>query len=139
MLAVLTLWGWVLQLPRLRDLGAEFSPMPPGASLAFVLLACSYFEPRRRVAWLAAAVAAAATLLSLFSFDGLIRETLAPAPALAMLLLVLATPLAGDVRVLRVPVNSLIAVVAGWAVWAAMAPSPGSARYELISRISEGT
>src|SRR4051812_9866582 len=87
--------------------------MPPGACLAFLLLACSFFEKRRRVAWAAAGVAALATVLSLFPIDGLVRETLAPAPAIAMLLLALATPLPRDARVLRVPVSSLIAVLSG--------------------------
>ena len=120
-LAVATLWGWVLGLPRLRDLGADFSPMPPGACLAFVLLACSFFEPRPRVAWIASGVAAAATLVSLVPL-GFVPETLAPAPALAMMLLALGTPLARELerrpgdrqpRVLRLPVASAVAVLTG--------------------------
>ena len=116
-----TLWGWVLGLPRLRDLGADFSPMPPGACLAFVLLACSFFEPRPRVAWIASGVAAAATLVSLVPL-GFVPETLAPAPALAMMLLALGTPLARELerrpgdrqpRVLRLPVASAVAVLTG--------------------------
>src|SRR5260221_4118734 len=112
-LAVITLWGWVLGLPRLRDFGAEFSPMPPGACIAFLLLAASFFAERRGAARMTAAAAVFATLISLFPLEGVVRDTLAPVPAVAMLLLALATPLRRDVRVLRVPVNSLIAVAAG--------------------------
>ena len=129
---MVTLWGWVLGLPRLRDLGADFSPMPPGACLAFVLLACSFFEPRQRVSWIAAGAAAAATLVSVVPL-GFVRETLAPVPALAMMLLALGTPLAREAkrepssnarspwsaerrrqpRLLRLPVASAVAVLAG--------------------------
>jgi PAS domain S-box-containing protein len=112
-IGVVTLWGWVLGVARLRDLGAEFSPMPPGASLAFLLLACSYFAPTRRLAWSAAGVAAAATLLSFFPASGFIPETLALVPAIAMLLLAAATPMQDEVRVLGVPLNSAAAVLVG--------------------------
>jgi len=119
---VATLWGWVLGLPGLRDLGADFSPMQPGACLAFILLACAFFEPRRRIAWIASGTAAAATLVSLVPI-GFVPETLAPVPAVAMMLLALGTPLARELelrrpgvrqpRVLRLPVASAVAVLTG--------------------------
>src|SRR3954468_9567607 len=70
-LAVLTLWGWILDAPRLRDFGADFPQMPFAAALGFLLLACSFFSasadnPRqRRASYAAAAAAALIALLSL--------------------------------------------------------------------------
>src|SRR5258706_16071072 len=46
-LAGLPLWGWILDAPRLRDFGADFSPMPLAAALGFLLLACSFFFASR--------------------------------------------------------------------------------------------
>jgi PAS domain S-box-containing protein len=134
-LAVLTLWGWILDAPRLRDFGADFLPMPLAAALGFLLLACSFFSasgdnPRERRA--SHAAAAAAALIALLSFvenvagaslgmnfafvtawRGIMPAGMGLAPALAMLLLAVATPLAHDVRWWRLPANSLIAVLTG--------------------------
>jgi PAS domain S-box-containing protein len=134
-LAVVTLWGWTLNAPRLRDFGADFPPMPPAAVPGFLLLACSFFssskeDQRQRCAsYAAAAGAALISLLSLveyaagaslgmdFAFAaawrGIVPENIAPMPALAMLLLAVGTPMARDVRWLRVPANSLIATLTG--------------------------
>ena len=38
-LAALALWGWAVDVPLLRDLGADFAPMSAPAALAFLLLA----------------------------------------------------------------------------------------------------
>src|SRR5438874_13548585 len=71
-LGAVTLWGWSLNFARLRDFGADFPPMPPGASLGFVLLAAAFFAaqgatPReRRAALAAAALAGVLALLALF-------------------------------------------------------------------------
>ena len=46
-LGAAALWGWVLGIPALRDLGADFAPMTPAAAIAFVLLAASYFAAIR--------------------------------------------------------------------------------------------
>ncbi|HEU5178470.1 MAG TPA: hypothetical protein VFU24_13535, partial [Burkholderiales bacterium] len=32
-LAAMALWGWALEIPRLRDLGADFAPMSAPAAL----------------------------------------------------------------------------------------------------------
>ena len=134
-LAVLTMWGWILDAPRLRDFGAGYTPMPPASALGFLLLACSFLsaseenERQRRASYAAAAAAALIALLSLvehaagtglgmnFAFvtawRGVVPPSIAPAPALAMLLLAVAMPLARDVHWLRVPANSLIAMLTG--------------------------
>src|SRR2546430_15607657 len=61
-LGAAAIWGWVLGVPALRDLGADYAAMTPGAALAVLLLATSFFaadggRPRRAAA--AAAVAGA--------------------------------------------------------------------------------
>lgn len=121
-LGSVTLWGWILPLPRLRDFGADFPPMPPGASLAFVLLGASFFaardpQPReRRVAYVCAALAAAFALFALLqelAGKALAPEfAMSPAAAITLLLLAFAAPLERDLRILRVPANSLIAGIA---------------------------
>src|SRR5258706_6672364 len=75
LLGAASIWGWVLGVPRLRDLGADFAPMSPGAAFAFLLLASSFFAAqtgRRRsaiaaalLAGLIAALTLAETLLAL--------------------------------------------------------------------------
>ena len=134
-LAVLTLWGWILDAPRLRDFGADFPPMPLAAALGFLLLACSFFSAsrdnrrERRASYAAAAAAALIALLSLFedaagsnlgmnfafvtAWRGIVPAGMGVAPALAMLLLAVASPLVHDTRWLRLPANSLIAVLTG--------------------------
>src|SRR5256885_17256187 len=48
-LGAAAIWGWVLGVPALRDLGADFAPMSPAAALALPLLAPSLFAaPRGR-------------------------------------------------------------------------------------------
>ena len=57
LLGAAALWGWVIDVPALRDLGADFAPMSPAAALAFLLLAGSFYAARtgRRKASIAAA------------------------------------------------------------------------------------
>jgi hypothetical protein len=38
-LAAMALWGWAIDVPVLRDLGADFAPMSPSAAIACLLLA----------------------------------------------------------------------------------------------------
>src|SRR5712671_3702121 len=134
-LAAVALWGWALDLPRLRDFGADFAPMPPAAALCFLLLACSFFtahEPerrRQRASYAAAVVAGLIALLALveslaeiplgtsFAVLGAGRTAmsgaLSPAASLAILLLAFAAPFAREPRAMRFPLNSFVAVVTG--------------------------
>src|SRR5437762_10478961 len=67
-LGAAAIWGWVLGVPALRDLGADFAPMSPAAALALLLLATSYFAShadRPRSAALAAIAAGAIAALTL--------------------------------------------------------------------------
>jgi PAS domain S-box-containing protein len=126
------IWGWVLGVPFLRDLGADFAPMSPGAALAFLLLATSYFaahagRPKSAVAAAIGAGAIAAltlaeTLLG-FSF-GMSFEWLAArgaeipglmsiAACVTLLLLALVTPLARDPKIFGASSNGIAAGVIG--------------------------
>src|SRR6476469_1844523 len=67
-LGAAALWGWAIDVPALRDLGADFAPMSPAAALAFVLLAGSFYAARsgrRRASLVAAGVAGALATLTL--------------------------------------------------------------------------
>ena len=46
-LAALALWGWVVDVPALRDLGAQAAPMPPAAALALLLIAGGFTARQR--------------------------------------------------------------------------------------------
>ncbi len=125
-IAVLALWGWALRVPRLRDLGADFAPMPPAEALAFLLLAASFYasqrkDPRnRRAAYSAAAVAAA---IGLFGFvEGMSGVSLgmsfgfaamSPVACIVLLLLAVITPLARDWRIFGLSANGLAAGTIG--------------------------
>src|SRR5690606_32871371 len=118
-LAAVTLWGWVLDVPRLRDFGAYFHPTPPAVALAFILLAGGFFAAHRarglsRAAVLACAAAGLLAVLSLvealggvalgmrFAFFGAwhrhVPDVMSPAAAMAVLLLALVTPLPREPR-----------------------------------------
>jgi PAS domain S-box-containing protein len=132
MLGAAAIWGWALGVPWLRDLGADFAPMSPAAALSFVLLATSFFAAergRRKGAIVAAALAgtiAALTLLEVLadlplgmSFGwiapprGEYPARLSIAACLTLVLLAIATPLARDPKVFRMPANSVAAVAVG--------------------------
>jgi PAS domain S-box-containing protein len=138
-LGAAALWGWVLGIPALRDLGADFAPMTPAAAIAFVLLATSYFAATRGRPRAAAAAAIAAgaiaamtlaeTLLGAplgMNFDwtamrgGEVPARMSIAASVTLLLLALVTPLARDPKVFGVSANNLtatlIAVVAFFAL-----------------------
>src|SRR5436190_19260878 len=68
LLGAAALWGWVIDVPALRDIGADFAPMSPAAALAFVFLSGSFYAARtgrRRTAMAAAAAAGAIAALTL--------------------------------------------------------------------------
>jgi PAS domain S-box-containing protein len=133
-IAAVTLWGWALGAAGLRHFGVPAVPMPPGGAIGFLLVAgsfraASYEDPRRgRGARIAAAIAVLLCLLSLAEhFAGIAlgmnfpfasrwaghpTSAMSPAASLTLLLLAVAAPLRNDPRMLRVPVNSLVATVA---------------------------
>src|SRR5690349_23117871 len=67
-LGAAAIWGWVLGVPALRDFGADYASMSPGAALAMLLLATSFFAAeaaRRRSAIVAAGAAGLIAALTL--------------------------------------------------------------------------
>jgi PAS domain S-box-containing protein len=132
-IALLALLGWLLEVPHLRDLGADFAPMQPAEAFAYVLLALAFYASHRhdyrsrRASYTAAAAAAAIALFALV--EGLTGEPLgmrigeaALSPATCILLLVLAvvTPMSRDVRIFGVSANGLGAFAIGAAAFFAL-------------------
>jgi len=132
-LATLALWGWVVDVPALRDLGAEVAPMPPAAALALLLIAGSFAAAQkgnRRESAGAAFVAAAIAVLTLVeeltrvplgmqiewlapARGGEVPARMAPAACLTLLMLAAAVPLRRDARVFGVPAAGLAAGATG--------------------------
>jgi len=131
-LGAAAIWGWVLGVPALRDLGADFAPMSPAAALALVLLATSFFAAERgrpRSARVAAALAATIGLLTLaetlaglpfgMSFHwlapggGEMPARLSIAACITLILLALVTPLERERLVFRAPATSVVAAIVG--------------------------
>src|SRR3954469_7674017 len=122
LIATTAIWGWAIEVPRLRDLGADFAPMTPGEALAFLLLASSFYAAQRddyrsrRAAYSAAAVAGAIAVFGLV--EALSGEPLgmsfgvAPmssATCIMVLALALVTPLARDFKIFGASANGLAA------------------------------
>jgi PAS domain S-box-containing protein len=117
-LAALALWGWALDLPRLRDLGADFAPMSASAALALLLLAGSFLAAergRRRTAIAAAALTAALALTALADeFFALSLGThIAPVVSLTLLVLAMVMPLRRGARAFGVPLHGTAAALVG--------------------------
>src|SRR5258708_6119959 len=131
-LGAAAIWGWVLGVPALRDLGADYAAMSPGAALAVMLLATSFFaaeggRPRSAAAAAAGAGAiAACTLVESLSGVPLgmnfvwlagrgaeLPGTMSIAACITLLLLALVTPLARDPNIFGAPVNALAALGVG--------------------------
>src|SRR5688572_11772318 len=126
LIATAALWCWAIDVPRLRDLGADFAPMAPAEALAFLLLASSFYASHRdgyrhrRAAYSAAAVTAA---IALFAFvEALTGQPLGMSFGLAamsaptcilVLALAVVTPLARDFKVFGVSANGIAAGAIG--------------------------
>ncbi|HEX2197784.1 MAG TPA: PAS domain-containing protein [Burkholderiales bacterium] len=132
-ISVLALAGWVLDVPRLRDLGADFAPMAPAEAFAYLLLAACFFASSqddyrsRRAAYSAAAAAAAIAVFALVEvLTGeplgmrLGAALLSPATCIVILVLAVVTPMARDVRVFGVSANGLAACAIGAAAMFAL-------------------
>ena len=126
LIAAAALWGWALEVPRLRDLGADFAPMAPAEALAFVLLASSFYASHRegyrhrRASYSAAAVAAAIAIFALV--EALSGEALGMSFGLAgmsaatctlVLALSVVTPLARDFKLFGFSANGVAAGAIG--------------------------
>src|SRR5512134_3392682 len=124
-LAAMALWGWAIDVPWLRDLGADFAPMPASAALAFILLAAGFLaaERGRRASAIAAcglaALIAGAALAD--AFLGVPLEMgISPVASVAFLLLALVTPLPRDARAFGVSLHGAAAAVVGAAAFFAL-------------------
>src|SRR5687768_5010629 len=126
LIAAAALWGWVLDVPRLRDLGADFAPMAPAEALAFALLAASFYASHRegyryrRASYSAAAVAAAIAMFGLV--EALSGEALGISVGLAsmsaatcimVLALSVVSPLSRDFKLFGFSANGVAAGVIG--------------------------
>src|SRR3954469_6185149 len=122
LIATTAIWGWAIEVPRLRALGPDFAPMTPGEALAFLLLASSFYAAQRddyrsrRAAYSAAAVAGAIGLFGLV--EALSGEPLgmsfgvaamSAATCIMVLALALVTPLARDFKIFGASANGLAA------------------------------
>jgi PAS domain S-box-containing protein len=118
-LAAVTLWGWVLDLAALRDLGAHFPPMPPAGALCALLLAGGFLAAERgrlRSACSAAVVAGLIAALALLGINvdlGFEARLMSPAAAISVLLLAAATPLEPERRLLGFSASGMVAGVVG--------------------------
>jgi PAS domain S-box-containing protein len=117
-LGAMAIWGWAIDVPLLRDLGADFAPMSAAAAIALLLVVTSFLaveRGRRRSAYTAAGLAAALALSALVEhYSGLDRYVqIAPAAALSLLLLSFAVPLAPGTRAFGVSVHGAVAALIG--------------------------
>src|SRR5690242_7510426 len=131
-LGAAAIWGWVLGVPPLRDLGADFAPMSPSAALALVLLATSFFAAERGRRKSAAAAAGLAALIAVLTLVesltglplGMAFQWMAPpggetparlslAACITLVLLALVMPLPRERQVFRLPATSLVAAIVG--------------------------
>src|SRR5262245_18840143 len=114
-LAALALWGWAVDVPALRDLGADFAPMSAAAAIGFLLLAGSFLAAERsrwRSAYFAAGLGALVALAD--HYLGLaLRLDIAPAAAVTLLLLALVTPLPRGTQAFGVQVHGAAAGLIG--------------------------
>jgi PAS domain S-box-containing protein len=125
MLAAMALWGWAIDVPWLRDLGADFAPMPSSAALAFILIAAGFVAAdrgRQRAAVaacaLSAMIAGAALAEALLGLP--IDIGISPAASVAVLLLALVTPLPRGARAFGVSLHGTVASLVGAAAFFAL-------------------
>jgi PAS domain S-box-containing protein len=125
MLAAMALWGWAIDVPWLRDLGADFAPMQTSAALAFIVLAAGFVAAergRRRSA--VAACALSAMLAGAALADALlglpIDMGISPTASVALLLLALVTPLPRSARAFGISLHGTVAALVGAAAFFAL-------------------
>jgi PAS domain S-box-containing protein len=117
-LAAMAIWGWAIDVPVLRHLGADFAPMSAGAAIALLLLPVAFVaveRGRERSAWTAAGLAAALALAALVEHYAVLdlHLRIAPAAALTLLLLAAVMPLPAGTRAFGVPLHGAVAALIG--------------------------
>src|ERR1700741_1148817 len=119
-LAAMAIGGGAVDLPMLRDFGADFAPMSAPAALGFLLLAGSFLASergRRASAYAAAGLCAALAVAALADhyLHLALQIDIAPAASVTLLVLALVTPLPRGARAFGVPVHGAAAalIVAG--------------------------
>jgi PAS domain S-box-containing protein len=117
-LAAMAIWGWAIDMPVLRDLGADFAPMSPSAAIAALLLAVAFLAAERgrpRSAWTAAALAVMLAIAALIEhyFVLHLHVRIAPAAALTFVLLSLVIPLPAGTRAFGMPLHGAAAALIG--------------------------
>jgi PAS domain S-box-containing protein len=136
-LAALALWGWAVEVPVLRDLGADFAPMSAPAALAFLLIAGSFLAAERgrhgnayAAAALAALLAVAALVEHYFSLS--LNVHIAPAASVTLLVLALVTPLPRGTRAFGIPLHGAAAgLIGGVAFFALLGLSLRILRFDI--------
>ncbi|HEX6157763.1 MAG TPA: ATP-binding protein [Burkholderiales bacterium] len=117
-LAAMALWGWALDIPRLRDLGADFAPMSAPAALAFILLAAGFVAAergRRGTAVVASAlvalIAGAAGIEALLELP--VDMGISVVGSISLVLLALVTPLPRNARAFGISLQGTAAALVG--------------------------
>ena len=117
-LAAMALWGWALDIPRLRDLGADFAPMSAPAALAFILLAAGFVAAergRRGAAVVASAlvalIAGAAVVEALLELP--VDMGISVVGSISLVLLALVTPLPRNARAFGISLQGTAAALVG--------------------------
>ena len=117
-LAVMALWGWALDVPVLRHLGADFAPMSAAAAIALLLIAGSFLAAergRRFTASVASALAMALGIAALLEhyLELQLNIQIAPAAAVTLILLAIATPLPRGTRAFGVSLHGAVSGLIG--------------------------
>ena len=117
-LAAMALWGWALEIPRLRDLGADFAPMSAPAALAFILLAAGFVAAERGrrgsavvASALVALIAGAAMVEALLELP--VDMGISVVGSISLVLLALVTPLPRNARAFGISLQGTAAALVG--------------------------
>src|SRR5688572_23346139 len=117
-LAVMALWGWALDVPVLRHLGADFAPMSAAAAIALLLIAGSFLAAERGQRFTASVASALAMALSIAALlehylELQLNIQIAPAEAVTLILLAIATPLPRGTRAFGVSLHGALSGLIG--------------------------
>ena len=124
-LAAMALWGWAIDVPWLRDLGADFAPMAVASAIGFVLHAAGFVAAERGARRFSIFMSGLVVLLAGAALaDGLFQLPLdlgiSPVASVALLLLALVTPLPRGVRAFGISLQGAAATLVGAAAFFAL-------------------